>query len=246
MKEGGRLDRYFARKDTLLAKSLRKISPKTGEAYRTSRIKRAEDILIAAPLWLMSLPVQAIARSAVWLSDRGATSYIDKRLRRDGDGNFSPFPIKKIRTMYINADAMTVDPLLRSTSKDPRVTKVGKILRRTNIDELPQLWSVVTGKLSLVGVRAINRYSHEDLISKGLSSQEWEKAYTDAKPGIIGLRAAYEGKYRKDASDANKIPFDLYYAKHASLGLDLYTIWRLIFVDKKPYNGMSPFRRNSA
>lgn len=246
MKEGGRLDRYFARKDTLLARSLRRISPKTGKLYRNSRIKRVEDVMIAAPLWVVSLPVQALARSAVWVSDRGVTSYIDKRLRGDRNGNLATFPIKKIRTMHINADSMDVDPLLRSTTNDPRVTRVGRILRRTNVDELPQLWSVVTGKLSLVGARATSRYSHEQLISQGLSNQEWEKAYTDAKPAIIGLRAAYEGKYRKDASEANKIPFDLYYAKHASLGLDLYALWRLIFVEKKPYNGKSPFRKNSA
>ncbi len=227
------LDLYLRRKNTIVVKGLRRISSEEGEHYRSSQLKRAMDIGIALPLWMVTLPVQGIARGLVWLEDNGKTTYIDSnRFALSNEDARSILPVRKIRSMKINADSLQVPINLRNTQKDSRLTKVGKIIRRLNIDELPQLWQVVRGQMTLIGPRAVR----EDEIygsdgSSGItdhpSFKDWEIAY-QGRPGILDPRAAIYGRDRKGGEIRLRVNADIFYAKKASLGLDLYLLTRFL------------------
>jgi len=109
---------------------------------------------------------------------------------------------------------------------DPRNTKIGKLLRLLELDEIPQLFQVLAGKLSLFDIRCIADYSI-DLIQQNRpkSFNEWEKAYSEGKPGLIGLNAVMNPDRK---NDLKRHHYDILYAKKANLGLDLYILYRSI------------------
>ena len=133
-------------------------------------IKRLTDILLSISLLIFISPILFIFSFLIWLDDKSNPIYVAKRIGKDG----KEFNFYKLRSMIINADASGVD----STSvSDIRITSIGKLIRKFKIDELPQLWHVVIGKMSLVGPRP-NVWNDVKIYT------EEEKKLLSVKPGI--------------------------------------------------------------
>jgi exopolysaccharide biosynthesis polyprenyl glycosylphosphotransferase len=151
---------------------------------RSSRlIKRVTDVVLAGTALLLAMPVLVVAICAIKLTSRGPAFYVQRRVGYGG----RVFGMRKLRTMVADADQRVADLIPKSKQTawldiedDPRITPVGRFLRRTSIDELPQLWNVVIGDMSLVGPRPMTPeiYAHID---------EWGRRRLDLTPGITGL-----------------------------------------------------------
>jgi len=170
-------------------------------------IKRLLDIIlsiIALPFLILIVIVIGIL---IYLEDRGPVFYNGKRLGLNG----KPFKMFKFRSMRVDApDIRLEDGSTYNSDDDPRVTKIGRFIRKTSIDELPQLFNVLIGDMSWVGIRP--------------DPLDWLDKYTDAeriiltvKPGITGYNQAY---YRNSADGELKLKNDVYYAKNISFLLD--------------------------
>ncbi len=186
------------------------------------RLKRAADLVITLTSVLMALPLIAAIIALVRLSSPGPAFYGQERIGRFG----RRFKAWKFRTMVLNADEvlenyLASDPLLRAEweashklKDDPRITWIGTILRQTSLDELPQLWNVIRGEMSLVGPRPIV----EAEIDKYADEYEY---YVDVLPGITGL---WQVSGRNNTTYPERVAFDAYYVKNWSLWLDLYIL----------------------
>lgn len=189
-------------------------------------VKRVFDILISLFGLIISLPVTIPVMIAIKLEDDGPIFYTQTRIGKDGER----FAIFKFRSMITDADAKKkelqelneIDGAMFKMSEDPRVTKVGKFIRKHSIDELPQLINVLTGDMALVGPRPplpeeVAKYTNHDL--KRLM----------VKPGCTGL---WQVSGRNSLSFAEMVDLDLDYIEHASLWLDfkicIKTIWIMI------------------
>lgn len=171
-------------------------------------VKRLTDFALAGVLAVVSLPVALLAAIAVKLGSRGPVFY---RQRRVGQGG-AQFTIWKFRTMLDHAEDAS-GPVL-AQHEDHRVTPVGRVLRATRIDEIPQLWNVLNGTMSLIGPRPerpefVRRYAEE--IPGYLERLQ-------VKPGLTGL-AQVNGEYH--TSPAYKLKYDLAYIYNYSITLDL-------------------------
>jgi len=171
-------------------------------------VKRMTDFVIAAVLGVLALPVIAIAALAIRLSSRGPVLYHQRRVGQSG----AEFVIWKLRTMADGAEEESGPVLARA--RDVRVTPIGRVLRATRVDELPQLWNVLNGTMSLIGPRPerpefVRRYADE--IPGYLERFQ-------VKPGLTGL-AQVNGEYHTSA--AYKLKYDLAYIYNYSLVLDL-------------------------
>jgi exopolysaccharide biosynthesis polyprenyl glycosylphosphotransferase len=150
---------------------------------RTARtLKRGLDVGVAALLLVLLAPLLALIALAVRLDSRGPSLYRQIRVGKDG----RRFELLKFRTMVEGAEKLTaelmersVDPNWLDIEDDPRVTRVGRFLRRTSLDELPQLWNVLKGKMSLVGPRPLSL--HDDAKVLG-----WRRHRLDLTPGVTG------------------------------------------------------------
>lgn len=192
-------------------------------APRTSTRKRGFDIIVSAALLLALLIPLALIALAI-RRDGGPALYRHPRLGRVG-----AFDCLKLRTMCVDADAalaahLATDPAARlewatnhKLAHDPRVTSLGRFLRRTSIDELPQLWNVLVGDMSLVGPRPVTR---EEAVRYGTALT----AYLSVRPGITGLWqvTARGGDYPV------RVALDREYAAIRSLALDFSILMRTI------------------
>ena len=182
-------------------------------------LKRLLDIGIASCLLLLTLPLGLGIALWIYLESRGPVLYGHNRLGKNG----KPFQIWKFRTMIINAEQILTQLLLQNPiladefkanfklKQDPRLTRCGKWLRRTSLDELPQLWNVLRGDLSLVGPRPIvereqSLYGPSYVITSTI------------QPGITGL---WQTSGRSNTSYAARRDFDIYYVRNWSLWLDV-------------------------
>jgi sugar transferase (PEP-CTERM system associated) len=183
-------------------------------------IKRAFDIVSSAVLLTLLSPVMLLTAIAIKLDSRGPVLY---RQERVGLGGRS-FMCTKFRSMCVDAEQ---DGVARWASKnDPRITRIGGFLRKSRIDELPQLWSVFTGEMSLVGPRP-ERPSFVDELKEQIPFYEIRHT---VKPGITGW-AQVRYQYGSSIDDARrKHQFDLYYVKNNSLFLDLLVIVETVSV----------------
>jgi exopolysaccharide biosynthesis polyprenyl glycosylphosphotransferase len=151
---------------------------------RTSRLmKRSMDLAGAAVLSLLSLPLLALAAIAIKLDSRGPVLFRQTRIGLEG----RRFTLLKLRTMAADAEARRDELLAQSKDcdwlhldHDPRITRVGRFLRLTSLDELPQLWNVLRGEMSLVGPRPL--IDEEDR-----NVEDWARGRLDLTPGITGL-----------------------------------------------------------
>lgn len=193
------------------------------EGFRITRepvfehAKRFADLLLAGFGLLLFSPALLLAAAAVWLEDRGPVFFSQTRVGR----NRAPFRMFKLRTMRVQSDH---DPYTRES--DNRVTRVGRFLRSSRLDEVPQLWNVIRGDMSLIGPRA-----------------EWDRLvllYENeipcyhfrhlVKPGITGW-AQINYPYGANMEDTmRKLEYDLYYIRHFSFLLDATIVLKTIHV----------------
>jgi lipopolysaccharide/colanic/teichoic acid biosynthesis glycosyltransferase len=195
------------------------------------RVKRAIDVALSALLLVLVLPLFAVIAVAIRLDSqgpiffsqvrigqnrrrrRGAFPEPQERRRREGFGR--EFSILKFRTMHADAPRYARKPF---DGSDPRVTRVGRFLRRTCVDELPQLINVLRGEMSLVGPRpempfVVRKYD------------ETQRRRLDAVPGITGL---WQLNARRDRAIHEELSWDLCYTENWSLWLDLNILWDTI------------------
>jgi polysaccharide biosynthesis protein PslA len=184
-------------------------------------IKRAFDILAASSLIVATSPILVSAALAIKLTSRGPVLFKQSRYGLNNEH----FGIYKFRSMRV--DTGDVTGIKQTKADDPRVTRVGKILRRTNIDELPQLFNVLFGDMSLVGPRP----HVPGMRAGGLLYEELVPHYFKRhrmRPGITGL--AQINRLRGSTTDAKfakaRIEYDLAYAENWSLLLDFRILWQ--------------------
>jgi lipopolysaccharide/colanic/teichoic acid biosynthesis glycosyltransferase len=173
-------------------------------------VNRAADVAIAGSALVLVSPVLALAALAVKLEDGGPVLYRQTRVGRDG----VDFELLKLRTMVVGAE--TLGAGLSVNRGDPRITRVGRWLRKLSLDELPQLWNVVCGEMSVIGPRPTLRYQVEQY-------DERQRHRLDVKPGITGW-AQVNG--RAALPWADRIELDVWYVEHRSPGLDLRILAR--------------------
>ena len=170
-----------------------------------------------AALLLLVLLSPLLAAFAVWILFDGGRPAILAQDRAGKDG--VPFRMLKFRTMVQNAlelaPQLTDDPF-GVVENDPRITRPGRFLRRTGLDELPQLWNVLRGQMSLVGPRP-------DLVEQAAHYSESDRRRLTVEPGITGWSQV---NGREEIGWPERIQQDLWYIDHWSLGLDLKILWR--------------------
>jgi len=184
------------------------------------RAKRALDIAVAVPMLLIALPVMAVVALAVRLDSPGPALFVQERLGR----HKRPFRCFKFRSMVQDAEART--GAVWATRGDPRVTRLGRILRATRLDELPQLFNVLLGEMSLVGPRPIRAHFAERLAR----TVPFYDLRFMAKPGLTGWSQIMMDAAENEAEQRVKFEYDLFYLESRSLLLDLYVLWRTVRV----------------
>jgi lipopolysaccharide/colanic/teichoic acid biosynthesis glycosyltransferase len=173
-------------------------------------VSRAADVVVAGLALLLLAPVLALAAIAIKLDSRGPVIYRSRRAGRDGE----PFDLLKLRTMHPGADPVGVGtPVLEG---DPRVTRVGRLLRRLSIDELPNLVNVLRGELAIVGPRPT-------LEAQVAQYTPHQRRRLEVRPGITGW-AQVNG--RAGIPWEERIELDVWYVDHRSWGLDLRILAR--------------------
>jgi lipopolysaccharide/colanic/teichoic acid biosynthesis glycosyltransferase len=173
-------------------------------------VNRAADVAIAGGTLLLASPVIALAALAVKLEDGGPVLYRQTRVGRNG----VDFELLKLRTMVVGAETMGAG--LSVNHGDARITRAGRVLRKLSLDELPQLWNVVRGEMSVIGPRPTLRYQVEQY-----DERQWHRL--DVKPGITGW-AQVNG--RAELPWADRIELDVWYVEHRSPRLDLRILAR--------------------
>jgi exopolysaccharide biosynthesis polyprenyl glycosylphosphotransferase len=191
-------------------------------------VKRVFDILVSATALILLWPLFVIIPILIKRDGRGPVFFRQERIGRNGQ----PFPMVKFRSMVDHAEdrlAELVDQsdgngMLFKLRDDPRVTKIGRMLRTSSLDELPQLWNVLVGQMSLVGPRPplsseVEKYEQHVL----------RRLYL--KPGLTGI---WQINGRSNLSWEDSVRLDLYYVENWSLTGDLLILWRTLKVILRP------------
>jgi len=183
-----------------------------GQDAVSALLRRALDLLIAVPAALLTAPIVALLAAAIRLESPGHPIYTQTRVGRDG----RLFEIYKLRTMVRGAEFTGAG--LAIQEGDDRITRVGQLLRRYSLDELPNLWNVLRGEMSIVGPRPtipvqVQQYT------------ERQRGRLAVKPGITGW-AQINGRASLPWSE--RIELDLWYVEHRSLALDLRILGRTL------------------
>ena len=173
-------------------------------------VKRVMDVGIAGFGLVLSSPLLALAALAIKLEDRGPVLYRQLRVGKDG----GDFKLLKLRTMVVGAEKMGAG--FAVNRGDSRITRSGRLLRRLSLDELPQLWNILRGDMSIVGPRPTLRYQVDDYNAR-------QRRRLEVKPGLTGW-AQVNGRASLPWSE--RIELDVWYVEHRSLWLDLRIIVR--------------------
>ncbi len=198
------------------------IAGDTQKIYKT--VKRITDVALSAVGIFLLLPIFFLIAIAVKIDSPGPVFYIQKRCGIRG----KLFGMIKFRTMVTNAEKLykkliakkeTDGPIFK-ISNDPRITGLGRILRKTSLDEIPQLLNVLKGEMSLVGPRPL-------IMDEMKFSPSWRDTRLKVKPGITGL---WQIQGRSEASFHDWIRYDVYYVKNQSLWLDIKILFKTIKV----------------
>ena len=224
--------RGFIRKGFRSLFNLKKL--KLSSVLDRNFIKRMFDIVFASFVLTVFSPVYLVLMILVALNSRGPIFYVQQRIGK----NYQPFYCIKFRTMIDNADE-ALEIIMQESDRvrqefqnsfklkqDPRITKVGKFLRLTSLDEFPQFWNVLKGEMSVVGPRPLvpeelSKYGHKiDTVLK-------------IKPGITGL---WQVSGRNDIPYPKRVQIDVYYATSHSWLLDLWIVYKTIGVIIFPRN----------
>lgn len=178
-------------------------------------LRRIIDLVVSLAAIILLLPVYLLIYLLIRIDSPGGGLFFQQRAGKDGIA----FTLYKFRTMRVDVDPFGASP---SDKADSRVTRVGRILRETSLDELPQLFNVLIGQMSLVGPRPL-------YISQIPEWNDYQKRRLQIKPGITGL-AQVSG--RGALTIEQKLDLDVFYVENSSLWLDLkiifLTIWQVI------------------
>jgi lipopolysaccharide/colanic/teichoic acid biosynthesis glycosyltransferase len=195
---------------------------RTAQWQRT--LKRVFDIIVAGTALIVLVPVAVVIAAAIWLTSSRPVFY---RWPVVGEGG-RRFKAYKFRTMVVGADDVKKDLMQRNEARgpvfkmrdDPRVTPIGRILRKFSLDELPQLWTVLKGDMSLVGPRPV-------LVDEWEQMEAWQRRKLSTKPGIVCL-----WHFRGQPRDFNEwVRLDLEYVDNWSLWLDLkLLLWTPLYI----------------
>lgn len=177
--------------------------------------KRVIDVIFAFIALPFVLLIIILLAPFIYLEDRGPVFYAADRIGYGG----KPFKMLKFRSMKVNApDIRLADGSTYNGEDDPRVTRVGRFLRKTSLDEVPQLLNVLVGQMSIIGIRP----DPLDWLEK---YNEHERVILTVKPGITGYNQAY---FRNSADGETKLRNDVYYAEHISFWLDVKIFFKTI------------------
>ncbi len=168
-------------------------------------MNRAVDVALAGGALVVASPALAIAALAIKLDDGGPVLYRQMRVGKDG----VDFELLKLRTMIAGAETQGAG--FAVDKGDARITRAGRVLRRLSLDELPQLWNVIRGEMSVIGPRPTLRYQVERYDDR-------QRRRLDVKPGITGWAQVHG---RAALPWADRIELDVWYAEHRSPWLDL-------------------------
>ena len=174
-------------------------------------LKRVMDIVISASMLLLTAPVLAVIAALIKLDSRGPVFFCQHRVGRGG----KLFTMYKLRTMNTASEPYAVAPV---DGDDPRVTRVGRLLRKLSLDEFPQLLNVLIGDMSMVGPRPEMPFIVEQY-------EEWQRRRLDVKPGITGL---WQIVGRKNLPLALNLEYDFYYIKNQGLLFDIVILIRTV------------------
>jgi lipopolysaccharide/colanic/teichoic acid biosynthesis glycosyltransferase len=176
-------------------------------------VNRVVDAALAGLGLVIASPALAAAAVAIKLEDRGPVLYRQRRVGLNGEG----FELLKLRTMVVGAERTGSG--FAVNEGDPRITRVGRVLRRLSVDEIPQLWNVVRGDMSLVGPRPTLGYQVESYTPR-------QRRRLEVKPGITGW-AQIHGRARLPWDE--RIELDVWYVEHRSPWVDLQILARTPF-----------------
>jgi exopolysaccharide biosynthesis polyprenyl glycosylphosphotransferase len=176
-------------------------------------LKRTIDLVGASLGVLVFGPFCLLIALLIRLTSKGPILFVQERIGRDG----KPFKLLKYRTMHLDTDRYAPAP---EYPDDPRVTPIGRWLRRFSFDELPQLLNVLGGSMSLVGPRPEMAF-HVDQYSR------WQRQRLKVKPGLTGL---WQIHGRSDIPLHKNLEYDLYYVRNQSLFLDYRIMLKTVFV----------------
>jgi lipopolysaccharide/colanic/teichoic acid biosynthesis glycosyltransferase len=168
-------------------------------------VNRAADVAIAGTALVVASPLLGLAALAVKLDDGGPVLYRQLRVGRDG----SDFELLKLRTMVVGAE--TIGAGYAVNQGDSRITRAGRVLRRLSLDELPQLWNVIRGEMSVIGPRPTLRYQVERYDAE-------QARRLEVKPGITGWAQVHG---RASLPWGERIALDVWYVDHRSAWLDV-------------------------
>lgn len=177
--------------------------------YLYGYLKRAIDIVAVACLAPLAVPLGLAVALAIRLETPGGAIFRQERVGLFG----KPFVMLKFRSMGIDASA----PALFAARRDPRVTRVGRIIRKYRLDEIPQLWNVLLGHMSLIGPRP-EQAPMVDRFSETIPYYPYRHL---VRPGLSGWAQVQQGYAGSHEETVTKLSYDLYYVKHCSLALDL-------------------------
>jgi lipopolysaccharide/colanic/teichoic acid biosynthesis glycosyltransferase len=180
------------------------------QTFRRAFVNRALDIVVAGTGLVLAGPILAVSALAIKLGDAGPVFYRQVRVGKDGED----FELFKLRTMVVGAEQLGAGYAV--DRGDARITRVGSVLRRLSLDELPQLWNVVRGDMSIIGPRPTLRYQVDQYDAR-------QRHRLDVRPGITGW-AQIHGRAR--LSWAERIELDLWYVEHRSALVDLKILLR--------------------
>ena len=200
----------MARTEHLYGLPLIEVLPSPMSPWQEST-KRLVDAVVSLGVLVFGLPLWALVALAVRLSSSGPALYRQERVGQQG----APFTMLKFRTMREGAEAAT-GPVW-ATHDDPRYTRLGRWLRRTRLDEVPQFWNVLKGEMSLVGPRPERPFFVERLAAEIPLYNRRHRV----KPGITGW-AQVKRPYDTSVDDVRtKVKYDLFYIENMSLGMDV-------------------------
>jgi lipopolysaccharide/colanic/teichoic acid biosynthesis glycosyltransferase len=187
-------------------------------------IKRLFDILVSGAGLLVFAPVAAVIAAAIKIEDGGPVLFVQERVGKD----CRVFPAFKFRSMIVDAERHT--GAVQATVDDPRVTRVGRILRATAFDELPQLWNIFRGDMSIVGPRPL-RPGESDTTAQGamlpLSAIRGYEARHRVRPGLTGIAQVHAPR---DLPRNAKFRYDLLYLRRSGLWVDLVLIFQSFWI----------------
>ena len=176
-------------------------------------MNRAADVALAGLGLALASPLLAVAALAIKLEDSGPVLFRQTRVGRDG----KDFRLVKLRTMTVDAEQTGAGYAV--DRGDPRITRAGRVLRRTSIDELPQLWNVLRGDMSVIGPRPTLRYQVDRYTER-------QRRRLEVRPGLTGWAQVHG---RATLAWADRIELDVWYVEHRSFWLDLKILARTPF-----------------